>query len=95
MIICESCQKSYKIYHQHTGDEFYEGEYTSVKCYGGKDNKDITQCNEYISGSGCAGGGFGAGAADFKAEPVAASVASTMSGNLSQEDIDRLINGEM
>jgi len=87
MIICESCKKSYKIYHQHSGVEFYEGEYTSVKCYGGKDNKDMTQCNEYISGSGGT-------AADFKAEPVAAA-ASSMSGNLSQEEIDKLINGEI
>jgi len=89
MIICESCKKSYKIYHQHAGVEFYEGEYISVKCYGGKNNKDITQCNEYISGSG---GGFAA--ADVKVESVAAA-ASSMSGNLSQEEIDKLINGEI
>jgi len=88
MIICESCKKSYKIYHQHFGAEFYEYEYISVKCHGGKNNKDITQCNEYISGSG------GGSVSDVKAEPVAAA-ASGMSGNLSQEEIDKLINGEM
>jgi len=91
MIICESCKKSYKIYHQHSGDEFYEGEYISVKCHSGKNNKDITQCNEYASGSG-----GGAAMADIKAEPVSvAAAASSMSGNLSQEEIDKLINGEM
>ena len=88
MIICESCKKSYKIYHQHTGIEFYDDEYISVKCHGGKNNKDMAQCNEYISGSG---GGDGP-AVDVKAEPVAAA-ASGMSGNLSQEEIDKLING--
>ncbi|MDR2728764.1 MAG: hypothetical protein LBB56_06480 [Chitinispirillales bacterium] len=84
MIICQSCRKSYKVYHQHAGVEFYDEEYISVKCHSGKNNKDIAQCNEYIS--------YNNEAVEVKAEPVAAA-ASGMSGNLSQEEIDKLING--